>query len=501
MSWQSILKTFIVGTERSPLPERDIAPLGLSPGGDPAQTALESLAAVNLLRKAASPLPHSVLPTPQSSLPNPQSLPVCSAAAVKDLQFILSGRYTGALPEFLALLVQKELRLPPELLPDVLEKTARDAASIEQIRPALGLRGEWLARQHPRWNALLAGEAADWFTATFAERKLLLSQTRTLNPLLALAWLEKTWPEEKADHKAQFIEMLNVRLSPADEGLLEKAFSDKSREVRRAAAQALLKLPESRIFSAAKVFFKERFAGVFLQKGRPEMEVFLKNALPDLSDDAIAPWLAILPKDALPDWRNELLRLFIRLFPPAELQAMAGLSREKLLERLDDLKCETALLEAIERHNDDSWTEAVLLHYSRDFRNSVWQSKPMIAFLTLFAPAAMDFLKKNNHALNYDNQAILRSLENYRRPWPKSLIENLLELYRSPAYGSGDIPGWHFAAVLHTAAYHCHPTDVAGSPFVRDYLQNPPKARPREMEEFLGIIRFRTGMHGHLSSV
>ena len=121
-------------------------------------------------------------------------------------------------------------------------------------------------------------------------------------------------------------------------------------------------------------------------------------------------------------------------------------------------------------------------------------------FLTLFAPEAMDFLKKNNLSLHYDNQAILRSLENYRRPWPKPLIENLLEQYRPSAYGKGDVPGWHFASVLHTAAYCCLPADAAGSAFVRDYLQNPPKARPREMEEFFGIIRFRTGMHGHLLS-
>ncbi len=497
MSGQSILKAFIVGTERSPLPGHEVERLGLSPVADPAQAALEGLVAVNLLRKAATPLPQSPIPVPQSQFPDFQS-PICNDAAVKDLQLMLSGRYTEALPEFLELLAQKNLLLPPEILPDVLEKTARDAASVEKIRPALGSRGEWLARQHPRWNVLVGGEAADWFTAAFAGRKLLLRQTRERNPLLALAWLEKTWPEEKADHKAQFLEILQVRLSPMDESLLEKAYSDKSREVRRAAAQALLKLPESRIFAEAKVFFTARLAGVFLQKGQPEMEVFLKNALPDLSDDAIAPWLAILTKDALVDWRNELLRLFIRLFPPAALQAMTGLSREKLLEKTDGLKGETALLEAIAAHNDDSWTAPVLLHFSRDFRNAVWQSKAMVVFLTLFATAAMDFLKKNNHSLNYDNQAILRSLENYRRPWPKSLLENLLELYRSPAYGNGDIPGWHFASVLHTAAYHCLPADAAGSVFVREYLQNPPKARPREMEEFLGIIRFRTGMQGHL---
>ena len=122
----------------------------------------------------------------------------------------------------------------------------------------------------------------------------------------------------------------------------------------------------------------------------------------------------------------------------------------------------------------------------------------MVAFLTLFAHPAMAFLRKNNLPLTYDNQAILRSLENYRETWPKELLEGLLEHYRLPAYGNGDIPGWHFASVLHVAAYHCQVSDVAGSAFVRDYFQNPPKARPKEMEDFLGVVRFRTGMRAHL---
>ena len=495
MLWQSILKSFIVGTERSPLAERDLEALGLSPSSDPAQTTLEGLSAAHLVRKAAFPL-QSVSPNRQAALAEDE--PVCSEAAAKDLNLMLSVRYVDALPEFLELLVQKKLRLPPETLPDVLEKVERNAALIEKIRPALGVRGEWLAQQHPRWNAVAAAEEADWFTAAFAERKLLFRQTRARNPLLALAWLEKTWPQEKADHKTQFIDALHVRLSSMDQDLLEKAVSDKRREVRRAAAQALFFLPESRFFADALAFFKERLAGVFLRKGKSGAADFLKNALPDLSEEAIARWVGLLDKEALADWRNELLRLFIRLLPPATLQNVTGLSGEKLVEMLDVLKGETAFLGAIAGHNDGSWTEPVLQFFSRNFRHAVWQSKEMVAFLTLFAPRAMVFLRKNNLPLTYDNQAILRSLENYRETWPKELLEGLLEHYRLPAYGSGDIPGWHFASVLHVAAYHCQVSDVAGSAFVRDYFQNPPKARPKEMEDFLGVVRFRTGMRAHL---
>lgn len=497
MSWQSVLKSFITGSARSPLPELDSLALGLPLSSDPAQTALEALVAASLLQKAAFPLrsiSRADLPVPASG----SAASVCSDAAAQDLKRMLSGRYVQALSEFVTLAVQQNILLPPEMLPALLEKVERDVHFAEIIRPALGPRGEWLARQNPHWRPILAESPTDWFTATFSERKLLFAATRARNPLLALAWLEKTWPEEKAEHKVQFLDLMQIRPSLADEDLLEKAFSDKNRDVRRAAAQVLATLPESRIFSAAKKFFKERLAGALLAESKTETEARLKKFLPDLAEENIARWIALLTKEELNDWRAALLRLFVRLLPPAELANATGLEQGKLVARLDDVKDAAALLEATVRHKDGSWAEAILGYFTRDFRHTVWQSPEMLAFLTHFAPEMMSFLQKNKFTLGYDNQVVLRALENYRRPWPKSMLEHFLEQYRRPAYGNGEIPGWHCTAALQTAAYHCVPSDAANSALTRDYIQNPPKARPREFEEFLGIIRFRLKMYEHL---
>ncbi len=492
MKRQVTLKTFIVGTERSSLPDSELAALGLKPSPDPAQTVLESLAAENLARKAGFIPP--IFPNIQFQISKIDPRPFCSDAAAKDLSLMLSGRYAAALLEFLDLLAQKNLRLPPEYLPELLEKAERDPALAKLLSPVLCTRGEWLAQQNPRWNSVLASDEADWFTASFSERKRLLAATRARNPLLALAWLEKTWPEEKADHKAQFIDILQIRLSPLDEGFLEKTFSDKNREVRRTALELLAMLPESRIFQAVKSFFKERLAKSVSGNRKSEIE----KSLPDLSEEAVQIWLSVLSKNELSDWRNELLRLFVTLLPPAELLSLTERSPEKLLESLDDAKDAAALLKSVVRHNDVSRSEPVLQHFSRDFRHAVWQTKEMAAFLTLFAAETMAFLQKNKLALGYDNQAILRAVENCRRSWPKSLLENLLAQYRPSAYGNGEIPGWQFAAALQTAAYFCHPSEATNSGFVRDYLQNPPKARAKEFEEFLAIVRFRLGFRGHL---
>lgn len=497
MSWQLVLKTFIAGSARSPLPERDILAFGLPFSTDPAQTVLEALIAANLLQKAASPL----LKVSRTDLPLPafgSAASVCGDDATQDLKRMLSGRYVQALSEFVTLAVQQNILLPPEMLPALLEKAERDVHFAEIIRPALGPRGEWLARQNPRWSPLIAESSADWFTATFSERKRLFAATRARNSLLALAWLEKTWPKEKAEHKIQFLDLMQIRPTLADEDLLEKAFSDKNRDVRRAAVQVLAILPESRIFSEAKIFFKERLAGALPAENKTETEARLKKFLPDLAEENIAGWVALLTKEELNDWRAALLRLFVRLLPPAELTNATGLDQEKLVASLDDTKGAAALLDAAVRHNDGSWAEAILGHFTRDFRHAVWQSPEMLAFLTHFAPEMMSFLQKNKFTIGYDNQVVLRALENYRRPWPKSMLEHFLEQYRRPAYGNGEIPGWHYAAALQTAAYYCVPSDAANSALTRDYIQNPPKARPREFEEFLGIIRFRLNMREHL---
>lgn len=271
MRRQIILKSLIVGTERCPLPESDLATLGLSPAPEAAKTALEALAAAHLAGKAGFRLAVAESSGSKQLAERDGGRSICSKEAVEDLKLMLSGRYADALPEFLDLLTEKNLRLPPEVLPELLDKAERDFTLTEKIRPALGARGEWLARQNPRWASLLD-------------------------------------------------------------------------------------------------------------------EPFRKN-----------------------------------------------------------------------------------LPHAGKKGKQVPRNSPLLEF----------------EALN--------------ETWTKAFLENLLELYRRTTYGDGDIPGWHFTAALLTAAYHCQPADAANSAFVRDYLQNPPKPRPREFEEFLAILRFRQEMRRHLA--
>lgn len=487
------LHSFIIGRERRPSP-----PVG-EPGkgipADPAQALLEQLATEILVTRAAFPLRHSDV-APVATAPSDR--PPCNESAAKDLTVVLAGRYSSLLPEWLRLLEQHRLAVPPEHLPLLLERALRDPAVAENIMPALGPRGTWLAQQNPRWRELAGAEETDWFTASFSDRKRLLRQTRARNPLLALAWVEKTWPEEKTEHRMQWLDVLRDRLSAADEDLLNKAMRDKSRELRRLATELAATLPGSETAAAVRAVFEERFAGMFAPGVEPA--VFLQKTLPDLSEAALQPWLALLPKEQLKDWRNGLLRLMLLLTPAAELPVLCACSRNDILEKLEAPAELAALLDGSVLHRDVAWVAPVMQFLGSKNRHGLWQTGAMTGFLTLFAPEALAQMQRQNIAVGYDNQAVIRALEQYRSPWPKSLLHHFLEQYRAAAYGRGDIPGWHYASALHVAACHCTAADAAEMPFVRDYLYDPPKARPREMEDFLGIIRFRVGMQAHLQA-
>lgn len=485
------LQSFIIGRERQPTLENDVPGNAVAP--DPAQALLENLATENLVAKAAFPLHHTGIPVPAAAALAGHP---CGEASARDLSNILTGRYGGILPEFLELLERYKVTLPPEYLPQLLERALRDPALAENILAASGPRGAWLAQQNPRWYELTGAAEADWFTASFSGRKHLLRQTRARNPLLALAWVEKTWPEEKTEHRIQWLDILRHRLSVADDDLLKKAMADKSRELRRLATELAVSLPGSATGASARALFAERIAGMF-RPGLVPVD-FLKKTLPDLSEPALQPWLALLSKDQLKDWRSALFRLLLQLVPSAELPDLCACSRSTILETLETSGDLAALSAGAALHRDSTWVAPLMQLLARKKGHGIWQSSQLTAFLTLFAPETLLQMHEQGIAISYDNQAVLRALEQWRSPWPKSMLHHLLEQYRAAAYGRGDIPGWHYASALHVAACHCATADAPEMPFVRDYLYDPPKARPREMEDFLGIIRFRTGMQAHL---
>ena len=97
----------------------------------------------------------------------------------------------------------------------------------------------------------------------------------------------------------------------------------------------------------------------------------------------------------------------------------------------------------------------------------------------------MQYLASSRIVLDYDSQFVLRTLENYRKPWPKALLHNVLQQYRT-AIG-GNMPGWHYAATLQTAAWYCDLDD--GLQAAKS--DNGNSYQPKEWSAFQSVLYFR----------
>ncbi|GEJ98293.1 DUF5691 domain-containing protein [Streptomyces sp. 1-11] len=263
-SWEELVTTALLGTDRRP---------PAAPAGREAPVALLDAAAVATVRRRAGLRPGRAAPRPEPAPEDPR--PALPAAAARRLATLLADRSGGAgggrrgsspdlmelLPQWLAAANAHGYAAPAPALPALLDA----ARGRTDLRPAAlafaGPRALWLARLNPDWRFALRaapgggaalpgtgdGEAVRrlWQEGLFAERVALLGALRAATPAVARELLEGTWPTERAEDRLMFLDSLRAGLSAEDEAFLERALSDRSRNVRATAAELLSSLPGS----------------------------------------------------------------------------------------------------------------------------------------------------------------------------------------------------------------------------------------------------------------
>ncbi|WOI62855.1 DUF5691 domain-containing protein [Streptomyces fradiae] len=238
-----------------------------------APLALLGAAAVHTVRRRAGLVPAVAAPLPPPA-PGDARPPLPEAAARRLAQLLADrpsagggGGRRGAAPDLTELLPQwlaaadaYGYRAPAAALPALLDA----ARSRTDLRPRAlafgGPRALWLAGFNPEWRFALRGAPGGtalpapedargvrrlWEEGLFAERVALLEAVRAHDPAAALELLASTWAKERAEDRLMFLDSLRTGLSPADEEFLEGALSDRSRNVRSAAAELLSALPGS----------------------------------------------------------------------------------------------------------------------------------------------------------------------------------------------------------------------------------------------------------------
>jgi hypothetical protein len=249
-TWSDVLAAALVGTART---------------GGQAEALLDAAAGLALRRRAgvalvpAAPLPGAA-PVDGAAVVGP-----AAAARAGDLLALDStGREAGPvrdmagrlelLGEWLAAAGTAGRRLPPELVPPLLDAGRRHRGLRGLIAPVAGPLAGWLAAQRPEWSYASAtpppqrstvDEGQVWELGSLAQRVVYLGRLRGRDPARARDLLDAAWDGEPPDDRAELLKAMAPALSDGDEPLLERALDDRRRQVREVALDLLARLPGS----------------------------------------------------------------------------------------------------------------------------------------------------------------------------------------------------------------------------------------------------------------
>lgn len=256
------MKPALMGVERSvalPAPGELGVLLGaLATADDAALAFSRSMGAVAACTLAAvQTLP--TIDTPVPAADDPHALPADHAWAPALASIFASGTPAQDVElrlrhEACTRLTEVGATLPFTVLPDALDAGARSQALRAALSAVLGARGRWLAGINPLWKFAATADALEaqahagqrpWQEGSHTDRLVYFRRLRSTDADAARRLLEASLDEMGARERADFVAALAIGTTPADTALLEGLMKDRSREVRRSAADLLATLPGS----------------------------------------------------------------------------------------------------------------------------------------------------------------------------------------------------------------------------------------------------------------
>lgn len=283
------------GTAQDAVPVRSMVPeidaLVASIEGDERKLLLLA-GALAVYRRAGY---QAVRPAPLPAVAPSESVQGCSDGLAALLLQILDVHRDELAVELLRRLQRKGLRLPHHVLPRILLE--REDSVRDHLLPVLGERGYWLATQHPggRWveemrqarsKQMPPDADAQWESGSAEQRLRLMALQRRLEPAAARERIQAVFASEGYEMRQKLLHTLATGLSCDDEPFLEAALLDRSEAVRRAAADLLVRLPDSayveRMWERIQAVFQVSSTKVgFLPRKKVGLEIRLPNELDD----------------------------------------------------------------------------------------------------------------------------------------------------------------------------------------------------------------------------
>jgi hypothetical protein len=381
---EELTESAILGTNRRPANKLTLSEANLlsrtlqdidKQAKSPEATLLDKLTALSMTRKSGQ-LPRRFVGVELSKCPA-ETKACVGEKSLALLKQILEPESKGGEPRRLKLISdwlracnQRELRVPSEFVPRLLEACGALTDLHPLVACACGEHYQWLLSQNSLWQKTFnnlesqdAGELARLFdTAEAQERARALSLWRKIDSTAAAAALQATWLQETPESRAALVKSLSTNLSGNDETFLEEVvLKDRRKEVRTQAAQLLAQIPQSRFI----LRMKKRAEACFSLRNKT-LTVTLPEAL---DDDA--------PKDGIDDLQTNSklgqkagwMMQFIAYTDPSHWLELFQVSAEELLAAvLNDKEWRTVfelgLLEATGRYQNKAMMEAILANGS-----------------------------------------------------------------------------------------------------------------------------------------
>lgn len=423
-SWDALLATALVGTERRSAPhvvlDRPLDRVG------PPEARVLAAAAVLTARRRAGTRPR----TGREALPvaPPDEREPAGRGATQVLGLLLDAEVpvlggNEIVHEWLVTAAGAGVRAPHTVLVPLLELATRNRTLRAPLRAVLDRRGEWLAAHRAEWrwaSSEATGSAPlahEWWTiATRAERLAALRTARADDADAAREFLARTWAAEPAVARAELIAALAVGLGPADEPFLEATLDDRSKLVRAAAVpllEALAPVPSRRA---------ERMAARVLPHvvvAKRRRTATLEVADVSRPDDAARRDGIGDDKPAGVTQREWWLVQIVGGAPLSIWEPHLGLARDDIARLAD---ADDAFFEGLQR--------AALAQHDTEWITALFARRPSAELLAgLDADAASAALL---HAMDgLDHEALALRLRRVRGPWSTALSEALVARWRA----------------------------------------------------------------------
>jgi hypothetical protein len=493
-SWPDVLAAALVGTARQ---------------GGQAEELLDAAATHALRRRAGVALVHGALPPPPAPADGAPTVGPAAAARAADLLSLdavtrnagpvrdMAGRLE-LLAEWLAAAAAAGRRLPPELVPALLDLGRRHHPLRPLIAPVAGPLAGWLAAQRAEWGYASATTPTEsdvdddhvWELAGIGRRTAYLAALRRRDPARARELLAAAWDAEPPDDRAALLGAFRIGLSIADEPVLERALDDRRRQVRDVALDLLGRLPGTgyarRMAARAAACVDLAGPGQIGIQPPAECDRAMRrdgiNARPPAGVGERAWWLEeILARTPLDTWPEPRAFLARGVRPEWTTTVHRGLARAAAIQR--DARWAAALVSQL--------TAEVLGKGRPDDRlllEALYDALPAEELATRAAATLRRGLGEATAA------GVERALALCPRPWPPAVAEAVFTAL-AEQFGRRSA-GWRVTGLCELAALRLPPADAPRATALADRVH---AARPDDpglavIERFAATLRYRHQM-------